>query len=313
VSPPEPLPVYLVHWDAPEWCGSAATSILASEGLTIDLTVIDNGQRSGPPLRDCLPAGVRIISSGVNAGYTGGANLAVDDWRTRHPNGQLCVVGSHDLHVEPKTLHRLVDVAEREHRAGVVAPVLTAPSPSSGGVWLGTRASQVGIPEHSADVIEREWASGTCLMLRRACVEQVGAFDERLGSYVEDVDFGLRARDHGWTVLVVPTARVHGLGSSSDRWIAAIAGNSVLLAAKRAGVRGAVRSFALFAFWAARGAAMSVAPWRSSSRRAESRLYARQRIYGLARVLSLRTLVDVIRHPDVPPLTDGASGAIVSL
>ena len=57
------------------------------------------------------------------------------------------------------------------------------------------------------------------------CVDAVGAFDERFGSYAEDIDYGLRARDHGWEVLVLTTARAWGLGSSSANSVRDVTAN----------------------------------------------------------------------------------------
>jgi N-acetylglucosaminyl-diphospho-decaprenol L-rhamnosyltransferase len=70
----------------------------------------------------------------------------------------------------------------------------------------------VVVASHEA---EHRCASGTCLILRRTCIEQVGLFDEQFGSYVEDVDLGLRAREAGWSVRKIPEARASGVGSVS--------------------------------------------------------------------------------------------------
>ena len=36
------IPVYVIHWNSPEWLSSAVKTILASEGVQVDLTIIDN-------------------------------------------------------------------------------------------------------------------------------------------------------------------------------------------------------------------------------------------------------------------------------
>lgn len=289
--------MYLIHWDAPEWCQSAAASILESQGIEIDLTVVDNGQTQGQALRSCLPDAVRILSMVANSGYTGGANAALADWRARYPEGEYCVVGSHDLHVEASTFAELLAAAEHQPRCGVVAPALVAPLPRSGGRWTGGHSFQVSL-EGAHGVVERDWASGTCMLLRRACVDQVGAFDERLGSYMEDVDYGLRARDAHWEVLVVTTAHARGLGTASPSSLAAIAANTVLLNAKRGGARGALASLCSFGTWIARGVVAGAAPWRSSEARLTSLFYARQRWAGLYGLVRSGRLVRALRDAD---------------
>jgi hypothetical protein len=289
------LPVYLVHWNAPLWCVSAARSLARSSGVAVDLTVVDNGQAGGAPLSSQLPNSVRVLASPENVGFAGAANIAIDDWRSRHPSGELCMIGSHDLHVEPDTLARLVDTARRNPRSGLVAPALVGPYASAGGSWNGRHAYQHSL-DGSPELVSRSWASGTCLLLRRACVDDVGRFDENLGSYVEDVDYGLRVNAAGWDVLVATTATAWGLGTASPTEISLIAGNTVLLSLKLGGVRGGLATTSLFVFWTARGFVAGMLPWRDGARRALSRRYAVQRTIGLWRVLRSGKLIDVLRE-----------------
>ena len=54
------------------------------------------------------------------------------------------------------------------------------------------------------------WVTGCCLLLRRACLHELGGLDEKFFLYYEDVDLCLRARQHGWTVWYEPNlAAVH--------------------------------------------------------------------------------------------------------
>ena len=55
------------------------------------------------------------------------------------------------------------------------------------------------------------------MLIRPAVVRSVGSFDARLFAYCEDVDFSLRARNAGFSVLVVPRARVRHAVADSDR------------------------------------------------------------------------------------------------
>ncbi len=300
VVAPRPLPVYLIHFDQPVWCASAVTSIRGSRDTIVDLTVIDNGPQDPERLRDQLPRRTRVLSMGRNLGYTGGANAALRDWMARYPDGELCVIASHDLHVEAGTLRRLVEVAEEHPGAGVIAPALLTPIPAAGGFWERGKAMQRP-PSGTTDLVSCDWASGTCLLLRRACVERVGPFDERLGSYCEDVDYGLRANDAGWGVLVAPAIRVSGLGSSSSRSYGLRAANTVLLNAKRDGLRAALRSFWKQAVPTGRGLLASQLPWRDAERRDQARLMARERVASLVGLLRTGQLCAVLRSPDVGP------------
>lgn len=171
----------------------------------------------------------------------------------------------------------------------MIAPALLAPHPAAGGAWDGRRSWQVSRPV-TDEVVDVDWASGTCLLLRRACVEDVGDFDEVLGSYEEDVDYGLRAKDRGWSVMVDPGAHAWGLGTSSDSALEQIAANTVLLSTKRRGARGAAASLTLFVGWILKGWIAGVLGWREAERRAQSRRYSRGRTIGLYRLLTSHRL-----------------------
>lgn len=229
------LPVFLVHYDAPDWCASAVASVVATHALHTVVTVIDNGGRALPEDIDA-----NVVSVGSNLGYTGGANRALAVWRDHYADSPLAVIASHDLHVEPDCLRRLRDAIENDVQLGAVGPVLTAAPRSTGGVWRRWHRGQsydASIARADAPV-RRDWLSGTCLMLRRAAVDHVGGFDGRFGSYMEDVDYCLRLADAGWSAAVVPGAHAHGLGSVSDRSQELIARNRLRLMEKREGRRG---------------------------------------------------------------------------
>jgi GT2 family glycosyltransferase len=221
-----PLPVYLIHWNAPEWCRSAISSILESD-RPVEITIVDNGGFPDIP-------GVRILRQSVNRGYAGGANVALSDWLEKSA-AEFCVIGSHDLHVEPTTLTTLVDRARHDSRAGIVAPNLGRSV---------ARARRIEGERH-------EWASGTGLLLRRQCIKEIGLFDELLGSYVEDVELGYYARGAGWDVVIVENARAHGLGSAHPRARVLRLANQPIAVANRRGGQAAVRTLLAQPFVAA--------------------------------------------------------------
>ena len=57
------------------------------------------------------------------------------------------------------------------------------------------------------------------MLFRSEAWQAVGPFDERFAFYCQDMDFCLRLRDVGWSVAVVPGARVlhHGGGTIRQR------------------------------------------------------------------------------------------------
>jgi hypothetical protein len=81
------------------------------------------------------------------------------------------------------------------------------------------QAVQLGHGEEPppADAPPREvyGVSATAALYRRAALDQVGLFDERLVSWYEDADLAVRLRAAGWHALTVPAARAHHAGGAT--------------------------------------------------------------------------------------------------
>jgi len=71
--------------------------------------------------------------------------------------------------------------------------------------------AQPRIGEH----IDVDWATATCMVVRRSAFVDLGGFDEAFFVYFEDVAFGHRARRHGWHIRLREDVLVpHGTGTS---------------------------------------------------------------------------------------------------
>jgi N-acetylglucosaminyl-diphospho-decaprenol L-rhamnosyltransferase len=293
------IDVFLIHWRAPDWVAQSAATVLESTDLRLRCHVVDNGSTGGAELAARLDGRVEVIATAENLGYTGGANVALARALAERPKAEFIVIASHDVLVEPETLRELCTVARADSRIGIVGPVITAPARNAGGSWRGWRAQPTSSFDPAAPFNEREWASGTLLLFRPACVEQIGGFDELLGSYVEDVDICLRARDAGWRVGIATAARAAGIGSASKNVTLMVDVNSVLLAVKRRGLHASVGIVARYVYWIGRGVAASAMPGRTRERRRASLEHARDHARAIGRLAhDWRRVWQVARDPN---------------
>jgi hypothetical protein len=291
--------VYLIHWRAPDWCVESAASVLESVGVCVRCHVIDNGATGGGELASRLDPRVIIETTPTNLGYTGAANVALAHAMKNEPRADFVVVAAHDLLVEPNTLRELSNVARADPSIGVLGPVLTAPARSAGGWWRGWRAKATSSFDESRAFNEREWVSGTLLFLLPECIRQIGGLDEALGSYVEDVDLCLRARDASWKVGIATGARASGIGSASEQVTMLVDVNSLLLAVKRRGLRACPGIVARYAYWVGRGVIASVLPGRTPERRRASLAHARDHARALGQIArSSRRIRLMAREPE---------------
>ncbi len=192
------LPIYLIHWRQVGWCVDAAESILGSD-IPVILTIINNSPEDRKELIDRIPAGVEVVDTDMNLGYTGGGNMAIRSW-LEGSDSEFAVIGSHDLTVESDALGILLRMAHAFPEFGILGPKIEGRD-----------------APNSQTLVDASWLSGTCLLLRRECITSIGGFDEALGSYCEDVDICWRAVRQGWRVGHCSSARVAGRGSGSPK------------------------------------------------------------------------------------------------
>jgi GT2 family glycosyltransferase len=66
--------------------------------------------------------------------------------------------------------------------------------------------------------LDVDWLVGSCLMVRREVIEQVGLLDEGYFMYSEELDWQKRIQDAGWRIVYLPSAWVvHYEGKSSEQ------------------------------------------------------------------------------------------------
>ncbi|HSL57306.1 MAG TPA: hypothetical protein VK866_05645 [Acidimicrobiales bacterium] len=204
--PDAPLTVVVVHRDTSERLADSLDALDRSTLPAVAL-VVDNG--SVPAHLDrarttVAEHGGTLIEMGANTGFGPGANAGWRRWLDEGV-GEWVALMPHDALPAVDALERLVAEGSARPRAGLVSadvgdgatPVI---DPYFGGI---TRPRAVDDGWEAAD-----HPHGTLMLARRACLDDIGLFDERYFAYCEEADLGIRAREAGWEVGIVHGARV---------------------------------------------------------------------------------------------------------
>jgi len=280
------LRVFVIHWNEPERLMATVAGLTQSEGVTIDVCVIDNASRESvlEEISEGLPDNVRLLRLPVNVGFAGAANEAIA--QARRMREPWLVIAAHDVLVRASTLAELVACTEADATIGIVGPFLTNADGSelndsdrinrTGGKWFGSIPRPGITVGGSGGFVEREWVQGCLLIIKTACAEEIGWFWSQLFAYFEEVDFCLRARDAGWRVGVASKALAHEPGTTvpTDRHIYLKTRNSLAIIRRHSGRVAFLREAASIAFNCTRAFAGSIAPWRRPEQRDLSRHYA---------------------------------------
>ncbi len=225
----------------PVWNGRALlerllATLAAQTRPAGELLVVDNGSEDGAP-EMARQQGARVIAMGHNAGFAAAVNRGIAECR-----GEWIAVLNSDVELAPDYFERL-SAAQGWFATG---KILSAAQPDridgtfdltcrGGTTWRAGNGRQNGAPYSTPREI---WsAPWTAALFRAALFRKVGILEESFGSYLEDVDFGLRCAGAGCSGEYLPgaVARHHG-SASLGRWhaetVRLIARNQVLLLAR---------------------------------------------------------------------------------
>jgi N-acetylglucosaminyl-diphospho-decaprenol L-rhamnosyltransferase len=180
-----------------------------------EIVVVDNQSADGSAEAAARRTGVRVIQSGINAGFACATNIGI-----RASSGQNLLLLNSDTVVPDGAIDRLLDELDRDPDVAVVGPRLVngeGRAELSYGRMIGPfNELRQQYRHRRPDVVERltrqrhspDWVSGACLLVRRADAEAVGLFDERFFMYTEDVDFCAAIRARGRRIVFTPDVEV---------------------------------------------------------------------------------------------------------
>jgi GT2 family glycosyltransferase len=196
--------------------------------MEAEVVVADNGSTDGSLqlLAERFPE-VRRIALEENYGFTGGYNRALAE-----VEAEYYVLLNTDADVAPDWLAVLRDWMKLHPRCGVCGPKLLDFSERGRFEYAGAAGGYVdrlGYPFCRGRVMHKVardrgqydrpaqvlWVSGACLMVRSSVWKQLGGLDDRFFAHMEEIDFCWRAQLAGWTVEVVPKARVYHVGGGT--------------------------------------------------------------------------------------------------
>lgn len=195
--------------------------------VSLEIIVVDNSSRDGTVemLKVEFPK-VRLIVNDHNAGFTRPTNQALEI-----SCGRYALLLNNDTAILPEALDRLVEFADAHKEIGICTPKvlnrdgtlqkqcrrsfatpwdlfcyfsgLSSLFPKSS-LFARYLVTYRGEDEtHAVDAV-----SGSCMLIRREVLDQIGLLDERFFAYQEDADFCFRAKRAGWQVYYYPQAQI---------------------------------------------------------------------------------------------------------
>ena len=195
--------------------------------VPFEIIVVDNASKDGTieMLQQDYPA-VRWIENPENYGYTRPMNQAL-----KMSVGKYLIQLNPDTLVKPGAFDCLVNFMEAHPEAGICTPKVlnrdgtlqkqcrrSAARPWDAFTYFTGLSKRFPKSRHFAgylmtyldenEINSVEAVSGSCMVIRRKVIEQIGYLDELFFAYQEDADFCFRAREAGWKIYYVPQAQI---------------------------------------------------------------------------------------------------------
>ncbi len=223
---PQRVAIIVLNWNGRDDTLACLESLAAADLGGAAVVVVDNGSRDGSvdAVRERFPT-VGIVALPENRGYAGGNNAGIRaalDW-----GADAVLLLNNDTRVARDFLPPLLwALNENPGAAAVCSSIHRMDRPE----MLDVAYAEVRFRERDAvklcgvnalpgNGFDRrrtvEVAVGCSLLLRADAVRKVGLFGEEFFAYHEDVDWCLRARSAGFTLLHEPLSRVFHRGSRS--------------------------------------------------------------------------------------------------
>jgi hypothetical protein len=230
MSDPE-LSVCIVTFQARQLLADCLRSLFENTRCSLEVIIVDNGSTDGT--QDFLAREyphLQFIQNARNEGYTRPMNQAL-----RPARGRWLVQLNPDTLVHPAALDTLIAYMEANPTVGISGPkvlnrdgTLQAPCRRGDPRPWAVLSYFLGLSrlfpksrffgEYLLNYLDEDQphpaagVSGSCMLIRRAVVEQIGYLDELFFAYQEDADYCARARQAGWQVHYVPQARITHYG-----------------------------------------------------------------------------------------------------
>lgn len=195
--------------------------------LDIDVVVVDNHSQDGTveAIRAQFPK-VRLIVNDANLGYSKAVNQGLRELKARY-----YVLLNPDTIVLASAFNHLIRFMDENPEAGICSPRVLN---QDGSVQYQARRGEArpwdvfsyfsGLSKlfpndprfsgyllthiDNSKITEVKAVSGSCMMIRKEVIDQIGYLDERYFAYQEDTDYCFHARQAGWKVYYVPQAEV---------------------------------------------------------------------------------------------------------
>lgn len=217
--------VILLSHNLGEVTKACVESIHRNVRIPYEIIVVDNGsERCTVELLEEVK-GIRLLKNTENLGFPAGCNQGMSEAK-----GEILWFLNNDTIVTRGSLERMVELLLSDERIGIVGPVtnrisgkqkiavdydFTPGVPTTDYAGIDAFAEK-NAAENAGKVWKMMRLVGFSMLMRKADMEKMGGFDERMGiGTFEDDSISVKFAANGYQLLVARDAFIHHIGSAS--------------------------------------------------------------------------------------------------
>lgn len=197
--------ILLLNWNSSTDINLAIGNLLRSSYLNIRVILIDNKSADEDQLgllnvfnKYQEKIEMHMVFNSENYGYAGGNNRGLDYLIKNNLEGDILILNP-DIRIQPNTIEEMRK-ALYDDVAGVMVKTLQSREKK-----MYDYITINGLFQEwnftNADVVSTDYLAGSCMLLKRDVIEQIGLFDEDFFMYWEEVDLSFRIQDLGFQLV----------------------------------------------------------------------------------------------------------------
>lgn len=236
--PPTTVSIVIVNWKTPDLLAACLDSIATRDSghANFEIFVVDNnsGDGSVEMLKERFP-NVLLTENPQNVGFAVACNQVIPE-----ATGRYILLLNPDTTITDNAISAMAEFLEARSEVAAVGPKVLNPD---GSLQLACRRS---FPSVSAaffrlsylsklfpanekiarynlthadpnQELEVDALSGSCMMVRKEVVDEIGLLDEDIFMFGEDIDWCWRIKENGWKVVYIPSSVIYHVHGASSR------------------------------------------------------------------------------------------------
>lgn len=232
------ISVVIVNYNTKKLTSDAISSVFKfTKSVTFEVIVVDNASEDGSQnlIKTKFPK-VKLIENKENLGFGRANNRGM-----KIAKGDYIFLLNSDAYLIENSLKKLFDYAKKQEDLGMLAPLILnedRTTQQSVGFfphlpqvfyWMsflddlpgGTILNPYHVDHDSFYKKEHDvdWSTGAAMFVPKKVVDKVGAFDENIFMYGEDVDWCFRIKRANYKIIYSPATKIVHIGSGSSNQI----------------------------------------------------------------------------------------------